>query len=83
MEEESNLHLSKITRFILSNALASLGISMSISFFMTLWSGTPTGGFLSAWMKSFVAGYIIAVPSSMIFVPIVNKLLDRLAKEQI
>ncbi|MDN5352266.1 MAG: hypothetical protein PWQ12_1186 [Clostridiales bacterium] len=76
------MRLTKISRFILSNILASFGISMSISFFMTLWSATPPEIFLSAWIKSFGAGYVIAVPSSMVFVPVVNKLLDRVASQQ-
>ncbi|MBE0449235.1 MAG: DUF2798 domain-containing protein [Clostridia bacterium] len=78
------MRLNKLTQFILFNALASLGISMSISFFMTLINQGMDRYFLSAWGQSFIMGYIIAVPSSMLFVPLVEKVMNLMtAKEQI
>lgn len=78
------MRLNKVSQFILFNAMASLGISLSISFFMTWFNQGIDRHFLSAWGQSFIMGYIIAVPSSMLFVPLVEKIMDRMtAKEQI
>lgn len=73
--------MSKTTEFILSNALASCGISMSISFFVTLYHNGLYSGFIGDWMQSFLLGYIIAVPSSMIFVPMVNRFMVKITKQ--
>ncbi len=77
------MRLNKATQFILSNALASFGISMSISFFMTLFLNGLTSDFLSLWMASFWMGYIIAVPSSMIVVPLVSQVMKVIVKNPI
>lgn len=77
------MQLGRVGQFILFNAMASFGISMSISFFMTLYLQGFTADFFNAWMSSFFMGYLIAVPSSMVFVPLVTKVMNRIVKENI
>jgi len=75
------MKLSKKGQFVLYNVLASFGISLSISFFMTLISNGFADGFVQTWGQSFILGYIIAVPSSMIVVPVVNRIMNRFISE--
>lgn len=77
------MHLSKTAQFILSNVMASFGISMSISFFMTIFLNGFQNDFFSTWMSSFWMGYVIAVPSSMIFVPLVSQFMKAFVKNPI
>lgn len=75
------MKMSKARQFILYNILASFGISLSISFFMTLISNGFSNNFLSLWFQSFLVGYIIAVPSSMVVIPIVNRIMTHISSE--
>ena len=77
----TDMKLGKTTQFVIYNILASFGISLSISFFMTLMLKGLSNDFFSLWFESFLMGYIIAVPSSMVVIPIVNRIMNRITSE--
>ncbi|MBF4692807.1 DUF2798 domain-containing protein [Fusibacter ferrireducens] len=76
-----DMKVSKVAQFVIYNLLASFGISLSISFFMTLMTNGLSNDFLLLWFKSFVMGYMIAVPSSMAVIPVVNRIMNRIMRE--
>ena len=72
------MKISKRYEKFVSALLASFGISLSISFFMTVIYHGFSGDFLGLWAESFILGYLIAVPSSMLVVTMVKRVLKKI-----
>lgn len=62
-------------------ALMSLAMSFSISIILTLVNIGFASNFLKIWAKSFLMGFIVAFPISLIAFPIVQKISNKLTEE--
>ncbi len=69
-----------ISDLVLSSLLALL-MSFFISFFITVVNIGFSQVLFVAWMKSFVLGFVIALPISIIFIPMLRTYLERFVED--
>jgi hypothetical protein len=55
-------------------------MSFVMSFVMTLANTRLDSGFWDRWLRAFVLGYVVALPTAMVVVPLVRRFTDRLAR---
>jgi hypothetical protein len=53
-------------------------MSFSISFVLTLINAGLRSDFLFVWIRGFTIGFIVALPISLIVVPIMRRVVDRI-----
>ncbi|MFT0157682.1 DUF2798 domain-containing protein [Tenacibaculum ascidiaceicola] len=58
--------------------LMAFFMALAMSFIMVLINVGMVPSFFILWMKSFLIGFLVAVPTSMIAAPVSKKLLKRL-----
>ena len=63
------------------SSLLALLMSFFMSFFMTVVNIGFSQVLFVAWMKSFVLGFVIALPISIIFIPMLRTYLERFVEE--
>ena len=69
-----------ISDLVFSSLLALL-MSFFMSFFMTVVNIGFSQVLFVAWMKSFVLGFVIALPISIIFIPMLRTYLERFVED--
>ena len=65
---------------LLFATLMSLGMSFSMSLTLTL-ANVGFAGFLEKWPRAFIIGFVVSLPTSLIIIPIVRKIVDKLTLE--
>ncbi len=63
------------------SSLLALLMSFFMSFFMTVVNIGFSQSLFVAWMKSFVLGFVIALPISIIFIPMIRTYLERFVED--
>ena len=71
------MKIDKKYSIILFAALMSLGMSFSMSLTLTLVNAGLVG-FLEKWPRAFIIGFIVSLPTSLIIIPIVRKIVNKL-----
>ena len=71
------MKIDKKYSIILYAVLMSLGMSFSMSLALTL-VNVGFDGFLEKWPRAFIIGFIVSLPASLIIIPIVRKIVDKL-----
>jgi len=67
---------------VIFSSLIALIMSFCMSFFMLLINIGFSKIFFNAWMKSFGLGFIIALPISIIFIPIIRTGLEKIFEKK-
>lgn len=65
---------------IIFGILMAFFMALAMSFIMVLINVGLVKAFLPIWMKSFVIGFLVAVPTSMIAAPISQKIIGNISK---
>ena len=63
---------------ILFAIFMALAMSFTISLILTIINTGIVPLFVEKWMRSFAIGFIVALPTSLIFVPIIRRIVDKL-----
>ena len=63
------------------SSLVALFMSFFISFFMVLVNTGFSSSLLPMWMKSFVTGFVIALPTSIVVIPLIRNFLLKYVDE--
>jgi len=66
---------------VLFGALMSLGMSFSMSLVLTFVNLGFVPGFLEKWMRAFATGFVVSFPTSLVIIPLVRKIVNRLTME--
>ena len=56
-------------------------MSFFMSFLLTLMNVGYGPQFFQIWLNAFAAGFIVSLPISLIFTPIIRKIVDRLTSD--
>ncbi|QIB68698.1 DUF2798 domain-containing protein [Aminipila butyrica] len=75
------MKINKKYRGIVFSCLAAVSISVPIAFFMVLLNYGFRSGFLIAFLKSSLVGTAISVPLANIFIPLVEKIVNKIVAE--
>lgn len=65
---------------IIFGILMAFFMALAMSFIMVLINVGMVNAFFPIWMKSFVVGFIVAVPTSMIAAPISQRFIGKISK---
>ena len=63
------------------SCVVALFMSFFMSFFLTMFNVGFSSVFLSAWMRSFGLGFAVALPISIVFIPLIRKVLESFVEE--
>ena len=63
---------------VVFSALMSLGMSFVMSFTMTLINVGFSPFFFGKWMKAFLIGFLVGLPTSIVIIPAVRRILNKL-----
>jgi hypothetical protein len=74
------MKINKKYSILLFAVLMSLGMTFSMSLALTLINVGLTK-FWEAWPPSFVIGFVVSLPTSMIIIPIVRRIMDKLVAD--
>jgi len=74
------MRIDKKYSTLLFATLMSLGMSFSMSLTLTL-ANVGFAGFLEKWPRAFIIGFVVSLPTSLIIIPIVRKIVDKLTLE--
>ncbi|MEM0356869.1 MAG: DUF2798 domain-containing protein [Candidatus Bathyarchaeia archaeon] len=58
----------------------SLGISFAMSLVLTLINLGLVPDFPTKWFRAFLIGFAVSFPTSLVIIPAVRRIVDRLAK---
>ena len=75
------MRIDKIYSIIPFAVLMSLGMSFSMSLTLTL-VNVGFDGFLEKWPRAFIIGFIVSLPTSLIMIPIVRKIVNKLTSSE-
>jgi len=75
------LKINKKYRGVVFSCLAAVFISIPIAFFMVLINYGFRAGFLMAFLKSSLVGTAISVPLANVFIPLAEKIVNRIVEE--
>ncbi|HAQ41332.1 MAG TPA: hypothetical protein DCM73_11185 [Clostridiales bacterium] len=75
------LKINKKYRGVVFSCLAAVFISIPIAFFMVLINYGFRAGFLMAFLKSSLVGTAISVPLANVFIPLAEKIVNKIVEE--
>lgn len=75
------MKISKKYRGIVFSCLAAVFISVPIAFFMVLINYGFKSGFLMAFLKSSLVGTAISVPLANVFIPLAERIVNKVVEE--
>ena len=75
------MKISKKYRGVTFSCLAAVFISVPIAFFMVLINYGARAGFWIAFLKSALVGTAISVPLANIFIPLAEKIVNKVVEE--
>lgn len=75
------MKINKKYRGIVFSCIAAVFISIPIAFFMVLINYGFRAGFLIAFLKSSLVGTAISVPLANIFIPLAEKIVNKIVEE--
>ncbi len=75
------MKIKKKYRNIVFSCLAAVFISVPIAFVMVAINYGFRAGFLMAFLKSALAGTAISVPLANVFIPLAEKIVNRIVEE--
>lgn len=70
--------LSRRGANVLFIILMAMGMSLVMSFAMTLLHVRLDSGFVNRWMRAFLLGWLVATPTAFVVVPLVRRVTDAL-----
>ena len=73
--------VNKKYRGFVFSCLAAVFISVPIAFFMVLMNYGFRSGFMIAFLKSSLVGTAISVPLANIFIPVAEKIVNKIVEE--
>jgi hypothetical protein len=56
------------------------GMSLAMSFVMTIMLSRLDAGFTMRWMRAFLIGYAVAFPTALVIAPAARRLADRICR---
>lgn len=74
------IRISRKYAHVLFVALVALAMTLVMSLVMTLMNTRLDSGFFGRWMRALLVGYIAALPTALIVVPMIKRLVDRLTR---
>jgi len=66
---------------VLFGAFMSLGMSFTMSLVLTMVNLGLVPGFLDRWVRAFATGFVIGFPTSLIIIPFVREIVNRLTTD--
>lgn len=75
------MKINKKYRGVVFSCLAAIFISIPIAFFMVIINYGFRPGFFIAFLKSSLVGTAISVPLANIFIPVAEKIVNRIVEE--
>ncbi|WP_179632049.1 DUF2798 domain-containing protein [Clostridium peptidivorans] len=75
------MKINKKYRGVVFSCLAAVFISIPIAFFMVIINYGFRSGFFIAFLKSSLVGTAISVPLANIFIPLAEKIVNRIVEE--
>ncbi|WP_160198180.1 DUF2798 domain-containing protein [Senegalia massiliensis] len=75
------MKINKKYRGVVFSCLAAVFISVPIAFFMVLINYGFRAGFMMAFLKSSLLGTAISIPLANIFIPLAEKIVNKVVEE--
>jgi hypothetical protein len=74
------VYVSRKYAHVLFVALVALAMTAVMSLVMTLMHSRLDGGFFARWMRAMAIGYVCALPTALVVVPPIKRLVDRITR---